>query len=67
MCLMCVEIQKERMKLSEVVRALGEFVPPKDHEDELTDVIFSKFGMEDTVAEFIKQNKQDLLEVEKII
>jgi hypothetical protein len=67
MCLMCVEIQKERMKLNEVVRAFGEFVPPKDHEDELTDVIFSKFGMEDTIAEFIKQGKDDLLTEEKII
>ena len=46
MCLMCIEIQKDRMKAQEVVRALGEFVPPKDHEDELFSVIVDKFGQE---------------------
>lgn len=61
MCLMCVEIQKERMKLNEVVRALGEFVPEPKHEEELANLIFKKFGYEETVAEFIKQNQEHIL------
>ncbi len=46
MCLMCWEIQKDRMKVNEVVRALREFVPPKEHEEELQQVIFDKYGVE---------------------
>jgi hypothetical protein len=40
---MCLEIQKDRMTLKEVLRARGEFVVPEDHRIELEEVISSKF------------------------
>lgn len=44
MCIMCIEIQKDRMKLNEVIKALGEFSVPIEHEEELFNVVVEKFG-----------------------
>jgi hypothetical protein len=46
MCLLCVEIQKDRMKLKEVVSAYKEMVVEKDHLKELDRVINDKYGQE---------------------
>ena len=47
MCIMCLEILNDRMKASEVIKALGEFKVPDDHELELEAVIKSKFTEEE--------------------
>lgn len=52
MCLLCVEIQKG-MTFKEVMRAIGEFIPPKDHESELMTVIEDKYPTE--LAELAEQ------------
>lgn len=55
MCLMCVEIQKDRMKLNEVVRALKELTIPKEHEAELYSTITTKFPIMDVMEALIEQ------------
>ena len=43
MCIMCLEIEKNRMRANEVVRAMGEFKPEPSHEEELKMVIRRNF------------------------
>lgn len=44
MCLLCVEIQKDKITFREVGRALSEFVIPKEHKDEFNKVVTDKYG-----------------------
>ena len=44
MCMLCVEIQKERMSLNEVYRAVGEMIVPEEHREEVTKVIVQQFN-----------------------
>lgn len=46
MCVLCVEIQLDRIKFGEVKKALGEFVIPSDHKEEFFQLIEDKFGPE---------------------
>jgi hypothetical protein len=58
---MCVEIQKDRMKLFEVVKAFKEYVPDPKHESELAEVIFKKFGVQKVYEEVVNQGMSGLL------
>lgn len=44
MCLLCVEIQRDKITFREVNRALSEFVVPKDHQEEFEKVAKDKYG-----------------------
>lgn len=46
MCLLCIEIMKDRITFAEVDKALKEFVVPKEHKEELDKVIDEKFQIE---------------------
>jgi hypothetical protein len=57
---MCIEIQKERMTIREVSRALREMVVPKEHEDEVYAHIERSYGIEEVVNEmFILASEED--------
>lgn len=45
MCLLCIEIAKGKMTMLEVEKALGEFVPPVEHEQELVDAIINHYSL----------------------
>ncbi len=51
MCIMCLEIQKDRMTLKEMGNALSEFVVEPGHIDELLNVAKTKFGPEQVMNE----------------
>jgi len=44
---MCLEIEKDRITIHEVVRAMGEYDVPEDHEDELMKLIENKWTVEE--------------------
>lgn len=46
MCLLCVEIQKDKITFREVYQALGEFTIDPNHKEEFMQLIDDKFGPE---------------------
>jgi len=61
MCIMCIEIMKDRMSFQEATRALGEFHVSPEHEKELEAVILSKFTLKD-IAESLGLDLEEAAE-----
>lgn len=51
MCVMCVEIMKDKITVREVARALREFPIPEKHEEEFFKTVFEKFDKEEFFLE----------------
>ena len=51
MCVLCVEVQKQRMTNREVASAYREFDIPEGHEDELHAVIEKNYDRDEVVGE----------------
>ena len=51
MCVLCVEIQKQRMTVREVASAYREFAIPEGHEKELHDTIENNYDKDEVVGE----------------
>lgn len=66
MCMLCVEIQKERMNLKETARAFREMTVPESHQDEIMEVIQKQFGADKFLEAYAEQlweqaSKEELL------
>lgn len=46
MCALCWEIKKETMTTKELGKAFSEFVPPRNHEDELLHTINEYYDLD---------------------
>lgn len=55
MCLLCVEIQKDKMTFKEVYSAMGEFIIPDDHKKEVIENVKNKYGS-DSAAKIFGQD-----------
>ncbi len=59
MCLLCVEIQKQKMTVKEVARAYCEFDFPQEHTSEISDVIKKNYDMGEVIEALINLYKKE--------
>lgn len=57
MCMLCLEVIKDRITLPETLYAMKEFVVSEEHKVELVKTIEDKFGVDNVINAIIDENK----------
>lgn len=65
MCVLCVEVQKQRMTVREVARAFRETVVSNEHFDEVLETINKNYGTDEVAVELSDLYLEELAKEKK--